>query len=259
MEPQNMKNQNEEKITLASLYALLQKGEEDAQKRSEEFNRDLKESSEKFDRDLKKSEEKFDREMQKSREEFKQRMKESEERSEREWGEIREEQKKRSEKLDREWEKSKENFDKMVIEIGGIGNSNGDVAEEYFINAFEKNPSLNGEIYDKVIYNARLVSEESLKSNEFNDEYDIFLSNGKSAAIIEIKYNLKRGVIKRLLEKGENFRKYHPIFNNHKLYLGIAALSFRKAAEENITKKGIAVIKQVGGKMVINSKNLKEF
>ncbi|MCL1834094.1 MAG: hypothetical protein FWG49_06280 [Leptospirales bacterium] len=229
MEPQNQ-NKNEEKVTLESLYALLQKGERDAQKRSEEFDRKLEKSREEFDRDLKKSREEFDRDS-----------------------------KKRSEEFDRDLKKSREEFDrkfdKMVIEIGGIGNSNGDVAEEYFINAFEKNPILNGETYNKIIHNARLVSGETLK----DDEYDIFLSNGKSAAIIEIKYNLKRGVIKRLLEKGENFRKFFPEYKNHKLYLGIAALSFRKADEENITKKGIAVIKQVGGKMVINSDNLKEF
>ncbi|MCL1864532.1 MAG: hypothetical protein FWF73_01830 [Spirochaetes bacterium] len=60
-------------------------------------------------------------------------------------------------------------------------------------------------------------------------------------------------------DKAENFRKYLPRYNKRKLYLGIAALSFRKTTEENILKHGIAAIKQANGAMVINSENLRAF
>ena len=158
--------------------------------------------------------------------------------------EIREEARKRNEEFD-------EKFKKMVEEIGGIGNSNGDVAEEYFINAFQKDPKLNGETFDKVKSNVRPL--------ECDDEYDIFLLNGKSAAIIEIKYNVKIKHISKLLEKAENFRKYLTAYNDRKLYLGIAALSFRKITEKKILENGIAVIKQAGNKMVVCDENLKVF
>ena len=146
--------------------------------------------------------------------------------------------------------------------IRGIGNSNRDVAEEYFINAFKENPSLNGEIYNKVIHNnVRFKPADLQKLSEYDDEFDLFLSNDKIAAIIEIKYNVKKGDINELLEKGKNYRKYFlgEDEDDFKLYLGMAALSFRKTTEKNILDQGIAVIKQVGDKMIINTENLKEF
>ena len=173
----------------------------------------------------------------------------------REFEKMKEEARKRDEEFDKK-------FKKMVEEIGGIGNSNGDVAEEYFINAFENNPTLNGETYKKVKHNVRPLSEIEIDNDKYDDEYDIFLSNskkGKSVAIIEIKYNVKRDDINKALVKAENFRKFLPQYKSYKLYLGIAGLSFRKITEELILKHGIAVIKQVGNKMVIHDKNLKAF
>ena len=207
-----MEPQNEEKVTIESLYALLDKSEKRNEREWEKMRETDQKRMEELNQHLKESEEKFDREM-----------------------------------------------DKMRKEIGGIGSSNGEFAEEYFIDAFKENPSLNGEIYDRVVPNARFIPVEDEIIDEFTDEYDIFLSNAESAAIIEIKYNVGRGDIKSLLEKGENFRKFFPNYNRKKLYLGIAALSFRKTTEKKISEKGIAVIKQVGGKMIINSENLKAF
>jgi hypothetical protein len=198
---------------------------------------------------------------------------ESSRKSELEFEKLKEETRKRDEearKRDEEYrkrdEERKEEFDrkfkKMVEEIGGIGNSNGDVAEEYFINAFENNPTLNGKTYETVNHNVRLYSEIKIENEKYNDQYDIFLSNskrGKSVAIIEVKYNIKRDDINETLKKAENFRKFLPQYKKHKLYLGIAGLSFRKVTEERILKHGIAVIKQVGDKMVIYDKDLKAF
>ena len=264
MEPQNQ-SKNQEKITLESLYALLRKGEEDAQKRLAEFDRRLKKMEEdnqkrskesdrhfkKREEDAQKRSEKFDRESEKSREEFDQRMKES------------------SERFDRDLKKSREEFDKkfdkMVIEIGGIGNSNGNVAEKYFQTAFQKNPALNGQKYDTV--NLNMYTNN--KKLGLEGEYDIVLLNEESVAIIEAKYHLKmnhyfkngamKDEFKKILNKIETFKTLYPVYKDHKFYLGIAALSFEKEIEARIIKEGIAVIKQVGDKMVINSENLKEF
>ena len=178
-------------------------------------------------------------------------MRENEEESIREWKRIREEAEKRSEELDKRFAETERIVRENSTTIGSIGNSNGDVAEEYFQNAFKKNPELNGETYDIVRPNVRPA--------ECDDEYDIFLLNGESAAIIEIKYNVRKDDIGKLLQKAENFRKFLTQYSNFKLYLGIASLSFKKITEQNIIKEGIAVIKQVGDKMVIYDKNLKVF
>ena len=155
--------------------------------------------------------------------------------------------------------KTDEELRKVIKEIGGIGNSNGDMAEEYFQNAFKKSPKLNGEKFDEVDFNVRPRPKKGQKS----DEYDIVLVNGKSVALIEIKYHLKRKDMDEALGKAfskiETFKAFYPEYENYKFYLGMASLSFKENVEDIIQKAGIAVIKQVGNKMVINSENLKVF
>jgi hypothetical protein len=65
--------------------------------------------------------------------------------------------------------------------------------------------------------------------------------------------------LKKALNRVKTFKALYPEYENHKLYLGIAALSFKENVEDIIRQEGIAVIKQIGDKMVINSENLKEF
>ena len=82
-------------------------------------------------------------------------------------------------------------------------------------------------------------------------------------AIIEIKYSLKEDDLKEDLpnafRKIETFKTSFPKYANYKYYLGFASLSFKQPVEDIIAKEGIAVIKQVGNKMVINSDSLRVF
>ena len=242
-----MDNQKQEKTTLESLYAYLHESEEKSNREFAQMREEARRMREDSEKEWQKMREESERERQKMREE-----------SEKERQKIDEEAKKRSEDLDRKRAEidllMKENA-RTIHEInktlGIIGNNNGEFAEEYFLSAFQKNPQLNGETYKKVITNMRF--------EEFDDEYDIFLSNDESVAIIEVKYSARKNDIGKLLQKAENFRKFLPRYNNRKLYLGIASLSFRKITENRIMEQGIAVIKQVGEKMVVYDKNLKVF
>ena len=185
------------------------------------------------------------------------------------WAYLREsseEFKQSTKEFNNRFEKMREQFaetDRKIREVssqlGGIGNSNGDVAEEYFQNAFRKNPQLNGEVYDTVSFNVTPM----LKKGQKWAEYDIVLANGESIAIIEIKYHLEKNDMKKalseILNKIETFKTFYPEYENYKFYLGMASFSFAKNIEKIIQEAGIAVIKQVGDKMVINSDNLKVF
>ena len=161
---------------------------------------------------------------------------------------------------DRQMKITDEKIREVSRQLGTIGNSNGDMAEEYFQSAFTKNPSLNGEVYDTVRFNVNPFSKNGKEA-----EYDIIMANGKSVAIIEIKYHFEirknkiKEVLNKILNKVETFKEFYPEYKNYKFYIGIASLSFRKNIEKIIQESGIAVIKQVGGKMVINSENLKVF
>jgi len=223
------KVQKQKKATLESLWAYL----DESSKRSE-------------------------LEFKKMREEAKQRSKEIDRQIE--------EAKKRSKEIDRQMEETRlqmketdEKIREVSRQLGDIGNSNGDVAEDYFQNAFYKNPKLNGEIYDKMDFNLKHLP----KNGQKGDEYDIVMVNKKSVAIIEVKYNLKKNntkdALSKTLNKIDTFKALYPEYKNHKFYLGLASWSFTKGSEKDIQEAGVAVIKQVGDKMVINSENLKVF
>jgi hypothetical protein len=78
-------------------------------------------------------------------------------------------------------------------------------------------------------------------------------------AIIEAKYKAHENDVPATLKKADTFRKLFPDYKNFKIYLGLASMSFYPALEEECKKQGIAIIKQVGDKVVIYDENLKTF
>ena len=136
--------------------------------------------------------------------------------------------------------------------IGGVSNSNGLFAEEYFFNSFDNGKqTFFGERFDVIMKN--------LKGAETADEFDVVLLNGQAVGILEVKYKARVNDIPKVLRKVDNFRLNFPRFNNHRIYLGYATLAFDKIIEQECINQGIAVIKQVGDTVVINDKHLKVF
>ena len=262
------KIQRQKKVTLDDLYAYLHESTKEYKKERAEYRRErarenaeyrLERAKERAEfkqdnREFRESEEKANRELKESIKETDRQLKESMAESSRQLNEAME---KSSRELNEAMKKTDEKIYEVSRQLGTIGNSNGDMAEEYFQSAFTKDPRLNGEVYDEIDFNLKL----GLKKGQVGNEYDIVMANGKSVAIIEIKYHLKKDDVKEELSKIsamlETFKAFYPEYANHKFYLGIASLSFRKNIEKILQEKGIAVIKQVGDKMVINSDNLK--
>ena len=139
--------------------------------------------------------------------------------------------------------------------VGGIANSNGDVAETYFVNSFLKSPQFAGQKYDSFIPNlTKNATQLNLKA-----QYDLVLYNCTSVAIIEIKYNARKGDIQQALKKAKTFKQLFPEYANYNLYLGLAGLHVEPAAENEARQQGIAIIKQVGDNMVVYDEHLKVF
>jgi hypothetical protein len=143
----------------------------------------------------------------------------------------------------------------MQKEMGGISNSNGEVAESYFVNSFTNNMYFAGQEYDEITPNLR----KKIKKLNMQGEYDLVLYNCKSIVIIEIKYKAQKDNIEELLNKAPIFKQLFPQYSNYDLYLGLAALHIDSITEKESIKQGIAVIKQVGNTMVINDAHLKLF
>jgi len=152
-------------------------------------------------------------------------------------------------------EKSNQRLEKLEKLVGGIGNSNGEMAEEYFYNTFYRNRTFMNEHFDKIKRNL------SYNNGEMEAEFDIVLFNGKSVALIEVKYNAKPDNIEiaKLISKIDIFKILFPDYKSHKIYLGVAAMSFSKDIVWRLHRAGISTIRPVGKKMVVYDKTVKVF
>jgi hypothetical protein len=156
-------------------------------------------------------------------------------------------------KTDQQIDKLTENVRNLNNDVGGIENSTGDFAEDYFFNSFEHGKrNFFGENFDEIKKNV----PGGKPNTEYHDEYDIVLYNCRSIGIIEVKFKARPYHIKKTIEKVETFRAVYPQYADHKIYLAIAAMSFHLDTEEKCKKEGIAVIKQVGDHTVIYEDNL---
>ena len=164
----------------------------------------------------------------------------------------------RSKESDAKFDKYREEYERrmknMENRVGAWAHNHGEFAEEYFFNSFEQNQrNFFGEKFDELEQNVK-----GIKKN-YKDEYDIVLINGKSIGIIEVKYKAHENDIPKILKKSQTFRVNFPEFANHQIYLGLATMAFYPELEQECTKQGIAVIKQVGDTVVINDAHLKVF
>jgi hypothetical protein len=154
-----------------------------------------------------------------------------------------------------ESEKTDKQLKELGKHLGGIANSNGEMAEEYFYNAFKADISFANEKFDIIEKNKKI------SNRDIEAEYDLLLFNGKGAAIIEIKYNAKPENIKieQIISRVETFKILMPSCKNLNIYLGVAAMSFKKGLEAKLHQAGIATIRPIGKKMVKFDKDVKVF
>jgi hypothetical protein len=227
------------KITIESVLLAI---EEATAKTTEKATAEVKEmiaaSRAEFDQKSAASSEKFDRELEKSRAEFNQRRAE----------------------FDEELKKSRAEHDKIIKDlskqIGGIANSNGAYAEEFFYNALlHGQRNIFGEEFEDVVKSNKVTINKG-----YEDEYDILLVNGQAVCVVEIKYKADSSDLpQQLLRKSQTFRVNFPQHKNKKVYLALAGMSFNPLTEKACAANGIAIMKQVGDTMVVSDENLKTF
>jgi hypothetical protein len=156
-------------------------------------------------------------------------------------------------KREKETKKFEQRMEAMQKEMGGISNSNGDVAESYFYLSLADTMYFAGQEYDGIFPKLK----QKNKKLKLQGEYDIVMYNGTSVAIIEVKFRAHEDHIPTLLRKAETFRMSYPRYKGYKIYLGLASMSFHPGVEKECIAQGVAVIKQVGDTVVINDEHLK--
>ena len=155
---------------------------------------------------------------------------------------------------DRRMKDTDRRINAFASELNGISKSNGDFAEEYFNSAFENDNLIFAGMHFDYMKNDINVSNP--KSGKRDEQFDIVLYNDESVAIIEIKYKANKNDIYDMIRKAEAFRNWFPEYADHKIYLGLAGMSFLKNTIKDAENKGIAIIRQRGDKTIVNDKNL---
>ena len=139
---------------------------------------------------------------------------------------------------------------------GSMSHNFGSFAEEYFFNSFENGEQdFFGEKFDSIERNLK----PKLLKHVVRDEYDIVMLNGVSVAIVETKFSAHENDLPKIVKKAETFKINYPDFARHRIYLGLASMSFYEELEKSCIEAGIAIIKQVGETVVISDEHLKAF
>ena len=155
------------------------------------------------------------------------------------------------EKLRASQEETGRKLDKVAKMIGGIGANQGDVAEDFFYNSFVKDNHLGSLSFDEITKNM------TKHKGDIQEEYDIFLTNGDSIAIIEVKYKAHHEDVIKLERKIRNFKKLFPFYNDYKLYGAMASFHFNKDAKNAVLKQGYFAVERCGELISTENNELK--
>jgi len=144
-------------------------------------------------------------------------------------------------------------FEDFGKELGGIANSNGEFAEEYFENIFCRDLTFAGMHFHDIIMRKKFDDRTR------KDEFDMIMLNEDKALIVETKYKAKESDIDKVIKKAESFRYWYPEYAGHNVYLCLASLRFEENIINKARKKGIAIVQQLGDKTVVNDEHLKAY
>ena len=132
-------------------------------------------------------------------------------------------------------------LDKISEMYGGVANNLGAVTEEFFVNALNKNPTINGIAFDTIF------KQLNARANGIQDEFDIVLLNGIAVFIIEVKYKAHQNDIDCLINKKyQNFATLFPQYSDYKAYLGLATFCINDDLKFKAISQGITILQQQG-------------
>jgi hypothetical protein len=150
-----------------------------------------------------------------------------------------------------ELQKSLDKTNRMVT---GIGYNTGAFAEEYFFNALSKSKQMGGIKYDYVSKNVKS------RVGRMEGEFDVVMYNGNSVALIETKFCAHPNFFEKTPEERVGtFRTLFPQYANHKIYLGIASMSFNDEVVRQARDWGVVILKQNGETLECDAENIKAY
>lgn len=138
-------------------------------------------------------------------------------------------------------------LDRVAEMLGGISSSQGAVAEEFFSNSLAAKPQIGGIVFDSVTPNLMF------KSKREHSEFDIVLTNGKSVALIEVKYKAHLNDLDQAQAKIDSYRKWRPEHKDFSIFAGLASFSVPPEVVEQAHERGIFVLQRTGDVLEIDA------
>jgi hypothetical protein len=207
---------NEPGLTLEQFWAAFLKSQEDFDRRSQDFDRQMQKSREDFDR----RSQDFDRQMQESREDFN----------------------RRSRKTDRQIQETNQQLGKLGIKFGSM------VEHLVAPNLVKKFNALG---FNFTKYGPNMSISD--RSRNILAEVDVFLENGDCAIAVEVKAQLKIDDVKDHVERMETLRRYADAHQDpRKFYGAVAGAIINDNVREYALKTGFFVASQSGDTMKID-------
>ena len=128
--------------------------------------------------------------------------------------------------------------------FGDYRNNHSDMVEEFIYNSLKRNGNiLWGISFDYIQPNV------SNRIGKLKGEYDVVLYNGNAVAIVEIKNKAHIHDLESFDKKITNFRILFPMYEKHKIYIGLASLHMNSEVISHCQQKGYGVVRLAGQTM----------
>jgi len=124
--------------------------------------------------------------------------------------------------------------------LGNITHNQGDVAEEFFFNSLASEPRLGSICFDDITKNMQK------HRGNVQEEFDLFLTNGDTIAIVEVKYKAHTNDLKKLDRKMDYFKLLFPIYKDYKLHGALASFYINDDTKKEALERGYFVLQRSG-------------
>ena len=132
-------------------------------------------------------------------------------------------------------------IDKLAEMYGGVSNSQGAVAEEFYYNSLKDKPVLNGMTFDSIYKNI------AGNRHGVEDEFDLVLVGRDNVFVLEVKYKAHPRDLERLLDKKQtNFNTLLPQYKDHAQHWGLAAFHLPDEVKQAALAHGIHLLQRKG-------------
>jgi hypothetical protein len=144
-------------------------------------------------------------------------------------------------------------IEKINAMYGGISENLGAATEEFFYNSLKDMPVVGGIRYDEIRQHTGVGTPKNFA------EIDLWLENGSSIAVIEVKHKVHPKALDQLERQMQRVREFCPEYKDYKLYGGIAGFSIPDEVVAEAKARGLFVLKCKGELMETDSVGMRAF